>query len=344
MKQKHLVIHILAVLIVFSLMGTLSHAEIPVPNPTVHIIIVQPFLYPIPGSLTRPQKINDALDIVGTFVDANLVTRGFIRFANGSFSAPIVEPNDTSNFTEGRGINNSRTICGDYVGSDGFFHGFFRVGGRFTEYDIPDATNTETLGINDAGDFAGGYTPNVTGIPTPFTSIGGTVRPINITGSTLGFAYQLNAANAVCGYYADASGINHGWYQDSNGALSFPIDPPGSLGTILFGINDQNWMVGRYTDGSGVTHGLLYIPPRSFVTFDYPDSTFTSFNGINRRGYICGRYIDTTGIEHGILARAVLRRGDAGMELQVIAPSTPARVITPAQPAQRTQPKNVPAS
>ena len=27
----------------------------------------------------------------------------------------IIEPDDTGNFTEGRGINNSRTICGDFL-------------------------------------------------------------------------------------------------------------------------------------------------------------------------------------------------------------------------------------
>ena len=67
------------------------------------------------------------------------MTRGFVRFSDGSFSAPIVDPNDTVGFTEGRGINNSRTVCGDYATSDGNIHGFFLSGGTFTEYDIPGA-------------------------------------------------------------------------------------------------------------------------------------------------------------------------------------------------------------
>ena len=69
------------------------------------------------------------------------VTRGFVRFSNGSFSAPIVDPNDTVGFTEGRGINNSGTVVGDYAASDGNDHGFFLSGGTFTEYDVPGMLN-----------------------------------------------------------------------------------------------------------------------------------------------------------------------------------------------------------
>jgi len=107
----------------------------------------------------------------------------------------------------------------------------------------------------------------------------------------------------VVGYYLDSSGIPHGYYRDTNGALHFPIDPSGSVGTVLFGLNDRNWVVGRYGDSSGVTHGLFFVPPNNFFTFDYTGSTFTSLNGINAQGFICGRYGDASGIGHGFIAR-----------------------------------------
>ena len=77
---------------------------------SVSIRVITTFDYPGTGNSTLPQKINDAGDIVGIYNDSSLVGRGFVRFANGNFSAPIVEPNDTCNYTEGRGINNSRLI------------------------------------------------------------------------------------------------------------------------------------------------------------------------------------------------------------------------------------------
>src|SRR4029434_7727552 len=85
------------------------------------------------GNSNLPQKINDRGDIVGIYLGSGFFSRGFVRFSNGSFSAPIVEPNDTVGLTEGRGINNSGTVCGNYLTSDGNQHGFFLSGGTYTE-------------------------------------------------------------------------------------------------------------------------------------------------------------------------------------------------------------------
>jgi hypothetical protein len=300
MKRKQIIISILAVLFVFPLMGTFAQQA---PN-SGSIEVITTFDYPGPGNLTLPQKINETGDIVGEFIDSNGVTRGFVRFSDGSFSAPIVDPNDTVGFTEGRGINNSRTVCGDYVGSDGNSHGFFLSGGTFTEYDVPGAVSTAVLGINDVADFAGAFDPDGSGILQAFVSVGGTITSFSVPAAISTLAYEINnSKHLVVGYYIDSSGILHGYFRDANGALHFPIDPSGSTATILFGLNDRNWVVGRYADASGVTHGLFFVPPNNFFTFDYPGSTFTSLNGISDQGFICGRYVDASGIAHGFLAR-----------------------------------------
>ena len=301
MKPKQIFISILPVLFVFPLMGTFAQQA---PD-QVSIRVITTFDYPGPGNLTLPQKINEKGDIVGEYIDSNAVTRGFVRFSDGSFSAPIVDPNDTVGLTEGRGINNSRTIVGDYAASDGNFHGFFLSGSAFTEYDIAGATSTLVHSINDAADFAGAFSltgPN--GIHQGFVSIGGTITSFRVPGALQTFAYERNnSTQLVVGYYIDGSGIVHGYYRDASGALHFPIDPSGSTATILFGLNDKNWVVGRYADASGVTHGLFFVPPDNFFTFDYPGSTFTSFGGINDQGNICGRFVDASGIAHGLIAR-----------------------------------------
>ena len=337
MKPKHLFIQLLAALFTFPFMGTFVHAQ------TVEFDVLTVFDYPGTGNLTRPQKINDGADIVGEYVDSSGATRGFIRYhKGGNFSPPIIEPNDTGNFTEGRGVNNSHILCGDYTGSDGLFHGFFLSGNTFTEYDVAGASGTEVLGINNAGDFAGGFVDASSGISTPFVNIGGAVMPVNIPGSTAGFAYQLNATNWVVGYFTDSAGITHGFYQDETGTLHAPIDPPDSTGTILFGINDRNWIVGRYADSAGATHALFFLPPNQFTTFDFPGSTFTSFNGVNRKALICGRYIDAAGIEHGIVARAVRTAEDgASQRMRTINPELPVTITKSLSPIK---PVTVPAS
>jgi hypothetical protein len=328
MKPKQILISILAVLFVFPLMGTFAQQA----SSSGSIEVIMTFDYPGAGNLTLPQKINERGDVVGEFIDSNGVTRGFVRFSDGSFSDPIVDPNDTVGFTEGRGINNSRTIAGDYVISDGTLHSFFLSGGTFTEYDVPGAVQTNLLSINDAASFTGGFDPDGSGVFQAFVGRGGTLTSFSVPAALSTFAYETNNSNElVVGYYIDSSGILHGYFRDANGALHFPIDPSGSTSTVLFGLNDKNWVVGRYAS-SGATHGLFFVPPNQFFTFDYPGSTFTSLNGINDQGFICGRYADASGIAHGFLARV---RGTpptnaAGPEMKAFA--SPSRV-TPLNPS-----------
>src|SRR5262249_31445405 len=85
MKLKQISISILAVLFVFPLMGTFAQqvAE------SGSIEVITTFDYPGAGNNTLPQKINERGDIVGEFIDSSGVVRGFVRFSDGSFSAPI---------------------------------------------------------------------------------------------------------------------------------------------------------------------------------------------------------------------------------------------------------------
>ena len=327
MKTKQILNSILAVLFVFPLMGTFAQQA---PN-SGSIEVITTFDYPGTGNSTLPQKINERGDVVGVFVDSNGVTRAFVRFSDGSFSPPIVAPNDTAGFTEGRGINNSGTVNGDYVGSDGNLHGFVLSSGTFTDFNIPGALQTTLLSINDPGDFTGDFDPG-SGIFQAWFSKGGTITSFSVPGALSTFAYEMtNSTELVVGYYIDGSGILHGYYRDANGALHFPIDPSGSVATILFGLNDRNWVVGRYADSSGVTHGLFFVPPNGFFTFDFPGSTFTSLNGINAQGVICGRYVDASGT-HGFLARVTGTppTTPAGTEMKAnVSPS----LVTPLNPS-----------
>src|SRR5215831_14728768 len=219
MKPKQLFSGILAVLFVFLLMGTFAQQA----SNAGSIEVITTFDYPGVGNNTLPQKINERGDIVGEFIDSAGVVRGFIRFSDGSFSDPIVDPNDTVGFTEGRGINNARTVAGDYVISDGTVHSFLLSGGTFTEYDVPGALQTNLLGINNPGDLTGTFDPG-DGIFQALIDHGGTITSYSVPGALATLAYQMNDSKQLTvGYYIDAAGILHGQYRDKNGALNFPI-------------------------------------------------------------------------------------------------------------------------
>ncbi|HEY2711606.1 MAG TPA: hypothetical protein VGI60_03760 [Chthoniobacterales bacterium] len=296
MKSRHSVINILAVLFVLPLTAPLVRGAIT-------IDVLSTFDYPGVGNSTLPQKINDRGDIAGYYIDSSGVTRGFVRFRDGTFSAPIVEPNDTAGATQVRGINNLRTVCGTDHRTDNTTHGFFLAHNTFTDFDVPDALNTYVWSLNDAGDFCG-RTDLLAGGNPGFISIGGNLVLFVVPGSE-GFneAFGMNNSDQIAGTYFDGAGTGHGFFRDADGTFISPIDPPDSVDTSLFGLNDQKWMVGRYVDDAGITHALVAASPARFIAFDYPGATFTSFNGINRQGLICGRYQDSSGVGHGILAR-----------------------------------------
>jgi hypothetical protein len=339
MKPKQLFNSILAALLVFPLIGAFAQQA----ANSGSIEVITTFDYPGAGNNTLPQKINERGDIVGEFIDPNGVTRGFVRFSDGSFSDPIVDPNDTVGFTEGRGINNPRTVVGDYAISDGTIHSFLLSGDTFTEYDVPGAVSTNLLSINEPGDLTGALDPDGSGVLQAFIDRGGTITSYSVPGAAATLAYEINNSKKLTvGYFVDAAGILHGQYRDANGALHFPIDPPGSVATVLFGLNNRNWVVGRYADAAGVTHGLFFVPPDSFFTFDFPGSSFTSLNGISSQGFIVGRYVDASGIAHGFLARV---RGTppttpAGTEMKTnVSPS----LVTPLDPSSSAWGSAVPA-
>ena len=298
MKPNNLLIRFLAVSFLFPLAKTFAQQG------PITIDVLTTFDYPGDVQSTIPQKINDAGDIAGDFIDSSGAESGFIRFRNGTFSPPIVFPGSNGPVTQARGINNLGLVCGYFI-SDNFAHSYFLSGDTFTQFDAPGAVNTYVNAVNDAGNFAGSI--DIAGPANEgFASINGNIVTYGIPAGTVTTAYSINNSDQIVGSYFDGVAIYHGFLRSADGTLTFPIDPVGSTSTFLFGNNDRNIMVGRYVDGTGVAHGFVFKRPQSFVTFDFPGATFTSLNGLNREGFVCGRYTDSSGVTHGFVAK--LRR------------------------------------
>ena len=327
MKTRNLFMNIVGVFVALILAGTAV--------PAATITVLETFDFPGAGNNTLPQKINDGGLIVGVVIDAAGVAKGFLRSREGHFSNAFVEPNDTGDLTQGRGINNARVVCGEYLnGTDGTFHGYFRAHAMFREFDVPGALDTIPLGINNAGDFAGSVILSDLSQPA-FLSLSENIIMFSVPDATATLAYSLNSSQQALGYYIDAAGATHGYLRASDGTLTFPIDPADSTGTVLFGNNDLNWVVGRYADSSGVTHGLFFETPNDMLVFDYPGAAgFTSLNGINQNGYICGRYLDAAGLAHGFVARVDLngtaQSDQSKSPVTVVKPAYPSRLGAPA--------------
>ena len=275
------------------------------------ILVITTFDYPGAGNSTTPFGINERGDIVGDYVDSAGVRRGFRRRIDGSFTTIVppgttgVPPGQTGTFTRAHGINNPRTIVGDFFnGPTNAFHGYFLNGTTFSQYDIGvigGPFSTEIFGINDDGNFVGIFGSSVQH-NRGYVNIGGTAAIVTIPAAFDSEADAINKSNRVVGTYRDAGLLDHGFIRSSNGTLTNPVDFPGAHTTLLRGINSQGSIVGRYTDASGHEHGLFRKNANTYVSFDYPNSFGTSLNGINDFGFIVGRYTDAAGIRHGFVA------------------------------------------
>src|SRR5262245_14828057 len=247
MKSKYILNIILAVLFVFPLMGT--GAQQAASSGSIEVITT--FDYPGVGISTLPQKINNRGDVVGEYIDSSGVVRAFVRFSDGSFSDPIVDPNDSVGFTEGRGINNTRLVNGDYVASDGFVHSFFLSDGVFTEYDVPNTVQTNLLSVNDAGNFTGAFDPDGSGIFQAFVSIGGTLTSWAIPAALGTLAYDLNNSNQmVVGYFIAGAAVLHGYSRNASAPIHLPSGPPRSVPTVRIARNAVNWWLASSFSGS----------------------------------------------------------------------------------------------
>jgi probable HAF family extracellular repeat protein len=257
--------------------------------------IDEPLAFP---GFTEASGINDAGQIVGTFLDTSIVQHGFL-LSGGSFTT-IDAPFGP---TAAAGIN----AAGDIVGFSGA-HGFLKTGASFSSVDFPGGTSTEAAGINDAGDIVGRYqdaASHTHGFLKSGASFATIDDPNAIAADGGSFATGINSAGAIVGSYFDATG-HHGFLKI--GASFITIDDPNvnSGQTFANGINNLGEIVGSYFDG---TADHIFVDDGGvFTTIDDPAGVVVgtiSANGINAAGEIVGSYADETAGDHGFLATPV---------------------------------------
>ena len=262
--------------------------------------ILTTFDYPGANAYTTATGINERGDVAGTYLDQSSIYRGFVRFADGRLSDPIIEPDgDSTTFAEG--INSSRTVCGGFSAS-GENKGYFLSGSTFTEFDL-GTSFTDVRDLNDLGNFCGDTISPGQGWQG-FVTIGGTLSTISLGDGSTPSAAGINNLDQVVGSYSQGGRI-FGYRRDADGTLSYPIVVAGALSTQLHGVNDSGVMVG-YVSIEGKISAALFQSPGQYTLYDYPGATETYFYDINNRGLICGTYYHTgTGkvAHHGFIAR-----------------------------------------
>lgn len=208
------------------------------------------------GLGTFPQAINSQGEIAGFYGGsgtAAIEEHSFLRMPDGtmtSFDPPGASPNDVS----GSGatgdfalaISSTGEIAGSYNDANRLIDSYLRSpSGALTTIDAPGAattaanTGTNLCAFYFCGTFVGVFNDD------------------DSTGTA-----AINSSGTIVGYFADQSGLNHGFVRAPDGTFT-TLDAPNvgtngnSFGTIALSINTSGEIVGYYSDTNGVVHGFL---------------------------------------------------------------------------------------
>ena len=120
-----------------------------------------------------------------------------------------------------------------------------------------------------------------------------TYSTFDVPDATNTYAYGINNAGQIVGYYTDSGGKSHGFLLDVDGSYT-TLDVPGATATYPVGINDAGQIVGGHTVFHGTVYmdyGFLLDVDRNYTKFRVPGSTDTFAYGINASGQIVGLYL-----------------------------------------------------
>ena len=122
--------------------------------------------FPGAAAFTQAWKINDAGEIAGRYVGTGDGKRHMFVLSNGSFTpVPDVPGAFETAVVEDGGLNSAGDIVSQYFSSKGCalftsvgcLHGFLLIGGMYTTFDVPGATETLAFGVNTSDQVVGTY-------------------------------------------------------------------------------------------------------------------------------------------------------------------------------------------
>jgi len=267
--------------------------------------------FEFPGSfLTTARGINDYGVIVGAY-EVPFQPRHALLIKDGKYIPILPKSILGVYYSEATNINNPGDITGQMLDLDGFGHGFLIKDGALTILDVPGASETFALGINDSG-LVVGYWDLLDANFNTLALYGFTWKDgvfietqINFPGAAGSGLFGVNARGDLSGTWVPDffSGIEHGFVCPKS-APCFSYDAP-VPGTIPFTdgkeINARGQVVGIQVGDDGIWHSYL-MSGATFTEVDFPGSTGTGAFGINSAGQIVGKYFTADGDTHGFLA------------------------------------------
>ena len=256
------------------------------------------------GTLTTARGINNHGDIVGSYRVVPPRHALLVRGGNFILLAPTTMLG--TNFSEAFKSNDRGDVVGEFIGDDGFVHGFLLSQGMVTTLDFPGASDTYAYGINESGTIVGQWDlldafGNIL-IVHGFTWSNGTFAQFDFPGAGDTYLLGINARGDLVGGWDTGvtSPLEHSFACSKGQCFSF--DFPGAPLTQADDINALGQIVGTYIDAGGAQHAFL-ADGANFTSFDFPGAVTTAAWGINSAGQIVGTYFNADNVRHGFLAQ-----------------------------------------
>lgn len=162
----------------------------------------------------------------------------FIRNPNGRF-----EKFDIPKAKVCRAVSISDDfIAGAYGDGATTGHGFLRVRGAVTSFDVLGSEETFPAQVNDVGVVTGEYLDQQSDAHGFVRAADGTITTFDVEGSTQTVPRGINAGGTIVGYYSTPDTKNHGFLRDQNGNIT--TFDYGANSTEPSAINRQNTVVG----------------------------------------------------------------------------------------------------
>src|SRR5262249_7580768 len=181
------------------------------------------------GDITTARGINDLGEIVGTYRNPSAPPRHALLIRNGKFLPLAPSTLLGTDYSEAFKINDRGDVVGQYIGDDGFFHGFLLSKGVVTTLDFPAASDTYAFGINASG-LVVGYWDILDAQGNPlalhgFTWKDGAFSEVNFRGSADTVVLGINAEGDYVGEWDSdiTSPTGHAFVYSDGHFTSFDV-------------------------------------------------------------------------------------------------------------------------
>jgi uncharacterized membrane protein len=137
-------------------------------------------------------------------------------------------------------------------------HGFLYNGNRFRRINVPGATETRALGINNQSEIVGEYVDRAGASHGFVREPDGEVTSLDVPGAEGTVAIDIDDQGRVVGAYSDEETQSiHGFLRGTDGTVTTIDHPQALYPTVAQGINESGLIVGRYIDSRNIVHGFV---------------------------------------------------------------------------------------